>query len=212
MISKATSDHGASTTVLTALDTEEFGVRAAAGPTPLAPSQAARLRALVDQYFDFAWRSLRRLGVPEASVDDAAQQLFLVVATKLDAIELERERSFVFGTAVRIASDFRHAQQRERARRSEEADALRDPSPGPDELVDHKRARELLDRLLDTLPMELRTVLILAEAEGLTMSEIARVCDIPPGTVASRLRRARSSVLEALERIQARAHRTGETP
>jgi len=200
------------TTVHTALDTDEFSVGPAAGPAPLAPNQALRLRVLVDQYFDFAWRSLRRLGVPEPSVDDAAQQLFLMMATKLDVIDRNRERSFVFGAAVRIASDFRHAQSRERDRRSGDADTLRDPLPGPDELLDHKRARELLDSLLDALPMELRTVLILAEGEGLTMSEIARLCEVPAGTVASRLRRARSAALAMLDEIQTGRARTGEPP
>lgn len=200
------------TTVHMALDAETLGAQGAAGPEPLVPGKARRLHALVDRYFDFAWRSLRRLGVPEPSVDDAAQQLFLVVATKLDAIDPERERSFVFGTAVRIAADFRHAQQREQARRTDDAEALRDPTPAPDELLEEKRARELLDLLLDALPMDLRTVLILAEGEGMTMSEIARVCEVPPGTVASRLRRARSSVLETFEQIRSRRQQSGESP
>jgi RNA polymerase sigma-70 factor (ECF subfamily) len=162
----------------------------------------------VDQHFDFAWRSLRRLGVAEASVDDAAQQLFLVVTSKLDVIELGRERSFIFGAAVRIASDSRRALGRERERTSHELDALRDPLPEPDELLDQKRARELLDGLLDALPMELRTVLVLAEGEGMTMSEIARLCELAPGTVASRLRRARAAVLAQIEQNHA-ASRAG---
>jgi len=198
------------TSVHMALETKAFAVEHATGPAPLAPNQSRRLGTLVDQYFDFAWRSLRRLGVPEPSVDDAAQQLFLVVATKLDAIDPARERSFVFGSAVRIASDYRHALQRERERGANEAAVLLDPLPGADELLDHKRARELLDRLLDALPMDLRTVLVLAEGEGMTMSEIAHLCEIPAGTVASRLRRARASVLDMVQRIQAPAERTGE--
>jgi RNA polymerase sigma-70 factor (ECF subfamily) len=200
------------TTVHMALETEALGVASAARRASLAPNQSLRLRALVDQYFDFAWRSLRRLGVPGPSVDDAAQQLFVVMATKLDAIDPDRERSFVFGTAARIASDYRRALCRERERRSSDVGALCDPLPTPDELLDHKRARELLDRLLDALPMELRTVLILAEGEGMTMSEIAALCEIPQGTVASRLRRARGSVLGMLEQIQTGQQRAGELP
>jgi RNA polymerase sigma-70 factor (ECF subfamily) len=200
------------TSVHMALETETLEAASAAGRASLAPHQSLRLRALVDQYFDFAWRSLRRLGVPEPSVDDAAQQLFVVMATKLDAVDPNRERSFVFGAAVRIASDYRRALCRERERRSSDAGVLSDPLPTPDELLDHKRARELLDRLLDALPMELRTVLILAEGEGMTMSEIASLCEIPQGTVASRLRRARSSVLRRLEAIQAGKNRAGESP
>ncbi|MEO6600446.1 MAG: sigma-70 family RNA polymerase sigma factor [Polyangiaceae bacterium] len=202
MIKKLASHHGALTTVHRALDTQEFGAAPRGAPSPLAPPQALRLRAVAERYFDFAWRSLRRLGVAEANVDDATQQLFLVVANKLDAIDPERERSFVFGTAVRIASDYRHRLRRERQRNTEDIDVAHDPLPDPEELLDHKRARELLDRLLEALPLELRTVLILAEGEGMTMSEIAEVCEIPPGTVASRLRRARTAVLSMIQAIQ----------
>jgi RNA polymerase sigma-70 factor, ECF subfamily len=187
------------TTVDMALDSETVSGASPADQAPLSRQQSLRLRALVDEHFDFAWRSLRRLGVPEPGVDDAAQHLFLVVASKLDVIEAGRERSFIFGAAVRIASDARRALGRERERTSQETDTLRDVLPGPDELLDQKRARELLDRLLDELPMELRTVLVLAEGEGMTMSEIARLCELAPGTVASRLRRARAAVLAKLQ-------------
>jgi RNA polymerase sigma-70 factor, ECF subfamily len=193
------SGHGELTTVDMALDRHTLEAASPAERAPLSRRQSLRLQALVDQNFDFAWRSLRRLGVTEPNVDDATQQLFLVVASKLDVIEPGRERSFIFGAAVRIASDSRRALGRERERTSHETDALCDPLPEPDELLDQKRARELLDRLLDALPMELRTVLVLAEGEGMTMSEIARLCELPPGTVASRLRRARAAVLAKLK-------------
>jgi RNA polymerase sigma-70 factor (ECF subfamily) len=150
------------------------------------------------------------LGVAEPSVDDAAQHLFLLVAAKLDTIESGRERSFIFGVAVRVAADSRRALGRERERTSHETETLRDPLPGPDELLEQKRARELLDGLLDELPMELRSVLVLAEGEGMTMSEIAQLCELPPGTVASRLRRARAAMLAKLEANHG-ARRVGDT-
>jgi RNA polymerase sigma-70 factor, ECF subfamily len=197
-------------TVDMALDREPFGAADPADRAALSLRQSLRFRALVDEHFDFAWRSLRRLGVAAPNVDDATQQLFLVVAAKLDVIESGRERSYIFGAAVRIAADARRAAGRERERTSNDTDALRDPLPEPDELLDQKRARELLDGLLDELPMDLRTVLVLAEGEGMTMSEIARLCDLPPGTVASRLRRARAAMLAKLEPNHV-ARRAGDT-
>jgi RNA polymerase sigma-70 factor (ECF subfamily) len=65
------------------------------------------------------------------------------------------------------------------------------PWPRPDELADRKRAVEALDAVLAELPVELRVIFILFELEGITMREIAEITEIPPGTVASRLRRAR---------------------
>jgi RNA polymerase sigma-70 factor, ECF subfamily len=170
-------------------------------------AETARLRALVEEHFDFAWRSLRRLGVPEAAVDDATQQLFAVVARRLAGIDPGRERSFVFGTAVRIAAECRRVARRERDRRApSEPVTIPDPMPGPDELLDQKRARALLDQVLDRLPLKLRTVLILAEGEGMTMAEIATCCAIPPGTVGSRLRRAREAFEASLKRLRAKDH------
>jgi RNA polymerase sigma-70 factor (ECF subfamily) len=58
-------------------------------------------------------------------------------------------------------------------------------------LLDERRRLELLDGLLARLPEDLAEVFVLFELEELTMAEIARLLDLPPGTVASRLRRAR---------------------
>jgi RNA polymerase sigma-70 factor (ECF subfamily) len=183
-----------STTMQGALRAEMGPDGLSEGPAQVDRQGRTRLRALVDEYFDFAWRSLRRLGVPESAVDDATQEVFMVVERRLASVRPDRERSFVFGTAVRIASEYRRADRREQERRTgQDGDTLVDPMPSADELLDQKRARAWLDHLLDRLPLQLRTVLILAEGEGLTMAEIATVCALPQGTVASRLRRAREA-------------------
>jgi RNA polymerase sigma-70 factor, ECF subfamily len=160
----------------------------------LVAADAARLSILVGTYFDFAWRSLRRLGVAEPDVDDAAQQLFIVVARRLRSIELERERSFVFGSAVRIAAAYRRTQRRQpvSCHCDEDTHSI-DPMPSPEELLDRKRARAVLDLILDRLPIDLRATLILAEGEGMTRREIAELLEIAEGTAGSRLRRARAA-------------------
>ncbi|MEM9877628.1 MAG: sigma factor, partial [Myxococcota bacterium] len=55
----------------------------------------ARLCGMVEAYHDFAWRTLRRLGVAGADTDDATQQVFMVIYQKLDRIDPAKERSFV---------------------------------------------------------------------------------------------------------------------
>src|SRR4051794_8500526 len=69
----------------------------------------ARLRRMLDESFDFIWRSLRRFGLSDDRADDAAQQVFIIAARKLDTIRPESERSFLFGTAMRVASDMRRS-------------------------------------------------------------------------------------------------------
>jgi RNA polymerase sigma-70 factor (ECF subfamily) len=171
----------------------------------------AKLRQLIDLHFDFIWRSLRRLGLSSADADDGAQQVFWVAARKLDRIEAGRERAFLFGTAVRVASDARRAASR---RPEGVADALdlSDPAPGPEELAEQVRARALLDEVLDTMPLEARTAFVLFELEELSVVEIAELVGVPVGTVASRLRRARELFHTAAKRMRAKAQSRGGLP
>jgi RNA polymerase sigma-70 factor (ECF subfamily) len=164
-----------------------------------------RLTAMFTAHFDFVWRSLRRLGVSDGNVDDAAQEVFVVAQRKLRAIEAGKEKAFLFGTALRVASDARRARSRRREAPSNEAPATADPGATADELVDKKRARELLDQAIGELPEETRPVFVLYELEGMTMAEIAACLEIPPGTVASRLRRAREEFSRVVARVQRRS-------
>ena len=72
----------------------------------------ARMGALVAAHFDAVWRAVKRLGVPAGGVDDAAQEVFIVAARKLADIEVGRERGYLLGVAVRVASDARRAARR----------------------------------------------------------------------------------------------------
>ncbi len=163
-------------------------------------SSESRLRGLFDTQFDFVWRSLRRLGVPELTVDDAAQEVFLVVSRRLGDIEVGRERSFLFSTALRVASTARRAIARRGVHDDDAIDGLVDQTPGPAELADRQRARAILDQVLETIELDLRAVFVLYEIEEMTMAEIAATLELAPGTVASRLRRAREAFQTAAAR------------
>jgi RNA polymerase sigma-70 factor, ECF subfamily len=179
-------------------------VAAPSRPAPGEASDAVRLRALVTAHFDFVWRSLVRLGVPRADAEDALQQVFLVVSRRMAEIEPGRERAFLFGTALRIASRARRTVQRRREVLGADPIDPTDPGPGADELVDRARARAELEAILDGMPLDLRAVFVLFELEQMTMAEIAATLDLPPGTVASRLRRAREGFQAAVRRRGAR--------
>jgi RNA polymerase sigma-70 factor (ECF subfamily) len=66
-----------------------------------------------------------------------------------------------------------------------------------------KEERALLDRVLDGMPDDLRTVFVLFVLEGTSTPEIAALLGLPSGTVASRLRRAREAFHDIARRIQA---------
>jgi RNA polymerase sigma-70 factor (ECF subfamily) len=175
---------------------------------PLA-SAATRLRAMMDAHFDFIWRSLRRLGLAPHLADDATQHVFVVASQRLEAIDPDSERAFLFQTAVRVARAERRTIARRREVLSDGVIELDESAPRPDELLDQRRARELLEHVLASLDLELRAVLVLFEFEGLSVSEIADTVGIPRGTAASRLRRAREEFTGALTRWKARNERGG---
>jgi RNA polymerase sigma-70 factor (ECF subfamily) len=171
---------------------------------------AQRLEAMAAHY-QFVWRSLRRLGVGDQSVDDAAQRVFEVATAKLSKITPGSERAFLFQTAVREAMAVRRTYARRReAMIGEGLEEFCDPAPLPDVSVEERRRRVHLDRLLDALPMDLRTVFVLFEIEGLPAPEIASMLDIPVGTTASRLRRAREIFRDQAARLRKRLERTVE--
>ena len=150
----------------------------------------ARITAIVRAHHDFIWRLLRRLGIPPGDVDDATQQVFCVAARRVEEITRGSERSFLFGTALRVASDNRRS-ARHREQPDGELDRHVSPGPDPEDLVEKNRRRQLLDEILRSMPIKLRAILVLFELEQMTKSEVSELLDIPEGTAMSRLRRAR---------------------
>jgi RNA polymerase sigma-70 factor (ECF subfamily) len=72
-----------------------------------------------------------------------------------------------------------------------------DPAPGPEAMLLDRVDGETLATLMAALPAEYREVLILREIEDLSYKDIAAVTGVPPGTVMSRLSRARLALRKA---------------
>ncbi len=176
--------------------------------TATRPASLPRVRALVRAHFGFVWRSALRLGLPEDAADDAAQQVFIVLARRIDDVEEGAEKSFLYRTTTHVVAELRRSHARRVARvrggDDEELAAATDPDPGPDEALERKRARALLDTVLDQLDDDVRQVFVLFELEHLAVPEIARLLDIPEGTASSRLRRGREQFQKIADRLRAR--------
>jgi RNA polymerase sigma-70 factor, ECF subfamily len=161
--------------------------------TPEVEQAQRRLAAAVGRHADFVWRSLRRLGVPERDVADAAQHVFLTFYKHASRIEGGKEPAYLANVAVKVAANARRKLQRSREDPlGDEVLTSHAAQHTPEELVSEKQLREELDRGLLTLPFEQRTVFVLYELEGFTLPQIAEALGLPLGTATSRLRRARA--------------------
>jgi RNA polymerase sigma-70 factor (ECF subfamily) len=163
--------------------------------------------AFYDAHFAFVWRSLRRLGVPEAALDDAAQDVF-VVAFKRQAEFEERSsvKTWLFGIAYNRARELARTARRHPEHELSESVAA-PPGTDAEQAAIQSEALGLAYRLLDALPSERRAVLVMAEVEDMTAAEIAEIVGVPLNTVYSRLRLARRDFEAALKRERARAER-----
>jgi len=201
--------------MMTAVSTYPFSPRAAEEPPASGvvarakTERDARLRAMVGAHFEFIWRSLRGLGVPPATVDDAAQQVFWIAAQKLDAISPGSERAFLFSTARGVAANARRARARSREQMDDGVlSTLADAAPNPEQAAQASQAKRMLERVLAEMEEDTRTVFVLFELEGLTSVEISELLGIPVGTAASRLRRAREEFQLAVTKLQLRRDET----
>ena len=165
--------------------------------------EALDLRALFETHYASIWRLLRRLGVPTAQLDDAAQEVFWVAARRLSDIEPGRAHPFLYGVALRIAAnELRRQRALPPIAEIGQVPSMVDLQPSPEEQVAARQERELLDDVLGRMPIELRTVLVLFELEGLEVRQIAEIEEIPVGTASSRLRRAREEFSTIAKRVR----------
>lgn len=153
---------------------------------PPRPTFEAVYRAQVG----FVWRSLRRMGVAEAEIEDAAHEVFMVVHRRLADFDGRAAiTSWLYAIARGVASNRRRG-----ADRHERRVALAPPPPAsvdPGEQLERTRAVAAVERFLAGLAPEQRLVFELFEIEGLRAAEIAASIDLNVNTVYTRLRAAR---------------------
>lgn len=157
----------------------------------------------------FLWKSLYRMGVLEADLPDALQEVLLVVHRRGDSYDgTSKLQSWLFGICLRVASTTRR--KRVRRRESElgpDVELLRgnDEVTGPEVRLLRRDATRKLARVLDGLEPEQRALFSLYELENRPCSEIAELLAIPLGTVHSRLHAVRLAFQASLARVDAQA-------
>jgi RNA polymerase sigma-70 factor, ECF subfamily len=174
----------------------------AQGEPVYAPVSVAEI---YDTYFDFVWCALRRLGVKPYQLEDAVQDVFVVVQRRLADFEGRSSlKTWLFGIALRVAKDHRRRHVKQGAEVGVEDDSLVGTDPDPRAAALQAEAAALIQTLLDGLDEDRRVVFVLTELEEFTAAEIAETLGIGINTVYSRLRLARRDVNHALLRHRAR--------
>jgi RNA polymerase sigma-70 factor (ECF subfamily) len=158
-----------------------------------------------DEYFDFVWRVVRRLGVRDGSVDDVVQDIFVIVHRQLPGFEGRSSlKTWLFGITRRVVRD----QLRRSAERAVHdpltEGTLTDSGEGPFDAASRSEATRVLHALLDELDEAKREAFVLAELEQMTAPEMAEALGLNLNTVYARIRAARQAFELAVTRFQAR--------
>jgi RNA polymerase sigma-70 factor (ECF subfamily) len=169
-----------------------------------ASDMARRFDAVVTEHFDLIWRVLRRLGASAADADDCIQEVFMVAARRFESIKPGSERAFLIAVATRVFSTQRRGIRRRREEPASHPEEIASLDCDPLESLELSEARRLLAQVLEQLPLELRTVLVLYELEELSVAEIAALLNAPRGTISWRLKTARDAFAAAVRRLRAR--------
>ena len=167
------------------------------------PDETARtpqFREIYDQYFDFVYRLAARMGVAERSLDDASQDVFVVVHRRLSDFEGRSSvKTWLYGITRRVAKDYRRRVSRKESGMVP-AEGLATTGNAPDEDAARSQAARVLESILATLDPAKREVFVLAEMEQMSAPEISEALSVNLNTIYSRLRSARSEFEKAVAR------------
>jgi RNA polymerase sigma-70 factor (ECF subfamily) len=169
-----------------------------------------RFADIYSEYFQFVWRNLRRLGIAEAALRDAAQDVFIVVHRRLHEFDgSDGMQAWLYSILRRVAADHRRRGRRKDWTNDEQPDSIIDPrEPGPEARASRGEAMRLLVSLLDTLDEEWRDLVVLVDMEGMSVPEAALVVNCNANTAYSRLRSARQVMQDGFDRYLAEERRS----
>ena len=158
----------------------------------------APLAALVRRHGPMVWGVCCRLLRSHQDAEDAFQATFLVLVQKAAAIrDKEMVGNWLYGVAEQTAVRMRTIAAKRGVREKQVTEM---PEPAVPEQDLWNDLQPVLDQELSRLADKYRVLIILCDLEGKTRKEVARQLDVPEGTVAGRLARARTMLAARLAR------------
>jgi RNA polymerase sigma-70 factor (ECF subfamily) len=167
-----------------------------AAPDGELPVAFEQLLPVVRAHWRSLWRLLRRLGVHVSALDDATAQVFLLYADEVDGApeedaHVDQVRQSLRRIALRLAGDSPSSAGPEGLRGFGSLSSLPPPSMSlADAMVERRGLRQLLDRILERMPFDVRAPFVLFELERLELSEAADLLDAPFAETSTRHARA----------------------
>jgi RNA polymerase sigma-70 factor (ECF subfamily) len=183
-------------------------VDSGAGMNPPSLREEMDFARVYETQFDFVWRSLRLLGVPPEAVEDMTQETFDIVSRQLAEFEGRSSlRTWLFGIAQRVASNYRRLVRRKLSRLEPLSEAAPSPEPTPHAHAEAKEAAGVVECFVAGLEPEWRAVFVLSLLEGLPGGEVAEALGISVNAVYCRVHTLREALRQAFEQHSTGRHR-----
>lgn len=163
------------------------------------------LEALYERYKDQVYRVALAVCHDDKRAEDILQECFLRLYRTAALLDAERPLApWLYRMTVNLTYDCLDRERRTFALDNllEWLTTLSAPLPGPDASVEHNEQLRLVREVVRNLPHAQRVVVVLFYMESLSVEDIARILNVPEGTVKSRLHTARQALRQALQQKQ----------
>ena len=178
--------------------------------TAAAGGDRRALELLLDRHADRIHAVCRRVLRDPEDVLDATQEAMIAVARGIGRFD---GRSAFTTWLYRVATNAALDEGRRRSRRPVAVEELPEPPPDSSSIETRVGAQVDVDAALARLPEEFRVAVVLRDLCDLDYAEIAKMLDVPPGTVRSRIARGRAALAERLGNHEPGSGRpTAQTP
>lgn len=163
---------------------------------------------LILHYQDAVFHTALRILGDEDPAEDAAQEAFISAFRSLSSFRGGSFKAWLMRTVTNACYDELRRQKRRpttplepESNEGEEIDSprwLADPKMTPAEQLEADELEHAIQHCLNALPSDFRTVVVLADIQGMDYGEVATAVRVPLGTIKSRLARARLRLRECL--------------
>ncbi len=164
-----------------------------------AQGDAEAFAQLVEEYQGPVYRLALRMGLSPSDAEEAAQDAFVSAWRSLPGFRGESKFStWLYKLTTNAALDILRREKKQLSGQDVTEMELADERESMEEAVERKDAAQAVQRAIASLPEEYREILLLRYMKQLSYEELQEALGLPPGTVKSRINRAKTQLKEIL--------------